>query len=92
MDILKTAIDWTKAEIERADRVLNDYRIAVFKVIPIMISVSALLIIFLNSPIWRASLITAIAMLAVILMIDTNASARLEIYKDKLTAAAGGGA
>lgn len=72
------------SEILRADKILNDYRIAVFRIIPVIIAVCAVLILYFESPIWRASLITTIAMMAVILMIDTNANVRLEIYKAKL--------
>ncbi|WPY95308.1 hypothetical protein T8T21_04045 [Limimaricola variabilis] len=76
-------------EIARADRVLNEYRIAVFRVIPLIIAVCALAIPFFESPLWRASLITTIAMMAVILVIDTNANARLETYRGQLALAEG---
>lgn len=78
------AADFIVSEIARADRVLNEYRIAVFGVIPLTVAVCALLFPFFKSPIWQASLITTIAMMAVILVIDTNASARLEAYKEQL--------
>ncbi|MDD9746743.1 MULTISPECIES: hypothetical protein [Marinovum] len=71
-------------EIARADRVLNEYRIAVFRVIPLIIAASALAIPFVGAPIWRASLIATIGMMAVILAIDTNANARLESYREQL--------
>lgn len=81
------AAEFVVAEIKRADRVLTDYRIAVFRAIPLVIAISAVLILFMQSPIWRASLISTIAMMAVILMIDTNANARLEAYKEQLSLA-----
>ena len=74
-------------EIASADRVLNDYRIAVFRVIPLIIVACALAILFFETPIWRASMITTIAMMAVILVIDTNANARLEGYRGQLALA-----
>lgn len=74
-------------EIARADRVLNEYRIAVFRVIPLIIAACALAIPFFDAPIWRTSLITTIAMMAVILVIDTNANARLEGYREQLALA-----
>ncbi|MCP1167712.1 hypothetical protein [Limimaricola litoreus] len=74
-------------EIARADRVLNEYRIAVFKVIPLVVAVCALAIPFFEAPIWRASLITTVAMMAVILVVDTNANARLEGYREQLALA-----
>ena len=74
-------------EIARADHVLNEYRIAVFRVIPLIIAACALAIPFFESPLWRASLITTIAMMAVILVVDTNANARLEAYREQLALA-----
>lgn len=74
-------------EVARADRVLNEYRIAVFRVIPLIIAVCALAIPFFEHPIWRATLITTIAMMAVILVIDTNANERLEGYREQLALA-----
>ncbi|MBE3640111.1 hypothetical protein [Mangrovicoccus algicola] len=74
-------------EIARADRVLNEYRIAVFRVIPLIIAACALAILYFETPLLRASLITTLAMMAVILVIDTNANARLEGYKAQLALA-----
>ncbi|MBU2963450.1 hypothetical protein KO516_22005 [Citreicella sp. C3M06] len=79
------------SEIARADKVLNDYRIAVFRVFPLIIALCALLIPVLTFAHWRASLITTIAMLAIILIVDTNANARLEAYKAQLSLAARSG-
>lgn len=78
------AAAFVASELQRADRVLNEYRIAVFNVIPVIILVSAGLYLFLDGPVWRASFVTIIAMMAVILLIDTNADARLKAYKDVL--------
>ncbi|MDV7141485.1 hypothetical protein R3X27_02200 [Tropicimonas sp. TH_r6] len=74
------------SEIERADQGLGQYRIAVFRVMPQIIAVCAMLLLFLEAPVLRASLIVTIAMMSVLLLIDTNASARLEIYQEKLRA------
>jgi len=38
----------------------------------------------LKSPIWRASLITTIAMMVVILLIDGTAYARIDVYNQQL--------
>ena len=73
-----------ESEIIRADKTLNEYKIIVFKVIPLIIVVAALLIIFINTPIWRAISITTIAMMIVILLVDSNANARIEVYKEQL--------
>ncbi|TDL89398.1 hypothetical protein [Meridianimarinicoccus aquatilis] len=71
-------------ESARADRVLNAYRIAVFRVIPLIIAACGLAILYFETPLWRTSLITTIAMMAVILVVDTNANARLEGYRGQL--------
>ncbi|WP_068472010.1 hypothetical protein [Saccharicrinis aurantiacus] len=75
---------FVEAEIVRVDKAINEYKTIVFKAIPIIIAVCALLIIFMNSPVWRASMITTIAMLVVILLIDGTARDRIEVYKAEL--------
>ena len=40
--------------------------------------------IFFASPIWRASLITTILMLGVVLLVDGNAGARIGEYQNQL--------
>lgn len=71
------------SEIARAERTLNEYKI-VFKVVPIIIIVAALLLIFINTPTWRAIGITTIAMMVVILLVDGTAHARIEAYHKQL--------
>lgn len=72
------------SELARADNTMNEYRIAVLRVIPFIVAACAVLILVFNAPVWRASLITTIAMMSVVLLIDTNANARLEAYKQQL--------
>ena len=48
-------------------------------VIPLLV-VAALIIAFVSTPIWRASAITAVARLIVILLVDGTAHARIEGY------------
>jgi len=72
-----------ETEIERSESTLKEYTV-VFKVIPILIIVAALLILFINTPTWRAISITTIAMLIVILLIDGTAHARIEAYHNEL--------
>jgi len=72
-----------QSEIERTESTLKEYTV-VFKVIPILIIIAALLILFINSPTWRASSITAIAMLIIILLVDGTAHARIENYNKEL--------
>lgn len=76
-------------ELARAERVLNEYRIAVFRVIPVIIAVCALLFMVLDGHLWRASFVTTIAMMAAILLVDTNANQRLQDYRLALVEAAG---
>jgi hypothetical protein len=74
---------FVESEIARVDGTLNEYS-TVFKVIPVIIIVAALLIIFINTPLWRAISITTIAMMIVILLVDGNAYARILDYKKQL--------
>ncbi len=75
---------FVESEITRAESTLKEYKTVVFKAIPLIIIVAALLIIFINTPTWRAISITTIAMLIVILLIDGTAHARIETYKKQL--------
>jgi len=72
------------SEIVRAERTLKEYENIVFTAIPLIIAACAMVILFVNTPIWRASLITTIAMLVVILLIDGTAHARIDTYHKQL--------
>jgi len=72
-----------QSEIERSESTLKEYTV-VFKVIPVMIIIAALLILFVNTPTWRAISITTIAMLTVILLVDGTAYSRIESYNTEL--------
>ncbi len=76
-----------EAEINRVERTLKEYKIVVFTAIPLIITACALGLIFVTAPIWRASLITTVAMMAVILLIDSTAHARIKTYYEALLAA-----
>jgi len=78
------ASEFVKAELVRTEATLKEYRNVVFTGIPIIIIACAIGLFFLSAPGWRASLITAIAMLSVILLIDGTASARIQDYADQL--------
>ncbi|MEP0987824.1 hypothetical protein [Ekhidna sp.] len=71
------------SEVARAESTLKEYTV-VFKVVPIIIIVAALLILFINTPTWRAIGITTIAMMIVILLVDGTAHARIEAYYKQL--------
>ncbi|MGC6428508.1 MAG: hypothetical protein ACON4Y_07250 [Flavobacteriales bacterium] len=75
---------FVQSEIDRAERTLKEYQTVVFKSIPIIIAIAALLIVFASTPIWRAISITTIAMLIVILLIDGTAHARIDSYYKEL--------
>ncbi|MEP2669632.1 MAG: hypothetical protein ABJH04_11585 [Cyclobacteriaceae bacterium] len=72
------------SELERAEATLKEYKNVVFTGIPIIIAICALVLFFVNAPIWRASMITSIAMLSVILLIDGLAHARIGEYNQQL--------
>ncbi|WP_282178668.1 hypothetical protein [Maribacter stanieri] len=76
------------SELERAEATLKEYDTVVFKAIPIIIVVCALVLLFVSTPIWRASMITTIAMLVVILLVDGTAHARIDSYNKELQLAA----
>lgn len=71
------------SEIERTESTLKEYTV-VFKVIPILIVIAALLLLFTQTSTWRAISITTIAMLIVILLVDGTAYARIETYHKEL--------
>lgn len=72
-----------QSEMERSESTLKEYTV-VFKVIPILIMVAALLILLVNAPTWRAICITTIAMLIVILLVDGTAHSRMDAYHKEL--------
>jgi ABC-2 type transport system permease protein len=85
VDYDQDASAFVEYEIVRVDATLKEYKTVVFKAIPLIIIAAALVIIFINTPVWRAISITSIAMLIVILLIDGTAHARIADYKDQLT-------
>lgn len=74
---------FVQSEIERSKSTLKEYTV-VFKVIPILIIIAALVVLAINTPTWRAIGITTIAMLIVILLVDGTAHARIEAYHKEL--------
>ncbi len=83
-DYNSNARAFVQAEIQRTEATLKEYKNVVYTAIPLIIIVASLLIIFINTPTWRAISITTIAMLVVILLIDGNAHARVKAYKKQL--------
>lgn len=78
------ATEFVNSELTRTEKSMAEYRTIVFKVIPLIIVAAALLIVFVDKPIWRATAITTIGMMLVILLVDSNANARLEDYHKQL--------
>ena len=80
--------EFVESEIARADKTIGEFRTVVFKVIPFIIIAAALLLVFVDKPVWRATAITVIAMMIVIMIVDSNADARIKAYKAELEASA----
>lgn len=72
------------SEIERAENTLKEYKNVVFTAIPLILVACSLVLLFVNTSGWRASMITTMAMLIVILLIDGAAHARIDAYYKKL--------
>ncbi|HAI42965.1 MAG TPA: hypothetical protein DCM40_35115 [Maribacter sp.] len=72
-----------QSEIERSESTIKQF-VAVFKIVPILIIIAALLNLCLNTPTWRAISISSLSMLMVILFIDGNALSRIENYHKTL--------
>jgi len=85
-DFQNDAAAFVTSEIDRAESTLKEYQTIVFKIIPVIIIVAALLIVFIDKPVWRAACITTIAMMIVILLIDGTAHARIDTYHKELLA------
>ena len=77
------SISFYESELKRTESTLKEYKV-VFRVIPILIIVAALLILFLNSTTIRAISITTITMLIIVLLIDGTAHSRIESYNKSL--------
>lgn len=77
------ALGALQTELAYSEKVINDY-LTVFKVIPIIIALAALLILFVDKSIWRAIGISTIAIMVIILLIDGTASARIKNYNKQL--------
>lgn len=80
----RDAAAFVEAERVRAEGTLKEYDTVVFTAIPLIIAVCAIGIFFLPAPFWRAALITTIATLVVILLIDGTAYARMDSYHQEL--------
>lgn len=75
---------FVEAEVVRTEKSMGEYSLIVFKIIPLIIVAAALLILFLDGPKWRAASITTIALMVAIMIVDSNANARLQEYRAQL--------
>ena len=76
--------EFVRSEMVRTEKSMGEFRVVVFKVIPFIIVAAALMIIFVDSPVWRAISITTITLMVCILLVDSNANARIEAYHKQL--------
>lgn len=77
-------VEFIKSEIAQTEKTMGEYKNIAFKIFPVIIILSALFIIFIDKPIWRAISITIIAFMVVLLLIDSNALTRIEAYHKEL--------
>ncbi len=82
---LKDATAFVQSEIERTERTISSYQKVALKVFPLFIVAAGLIIVLTDKPLWRAISIATIAMFLVIILIDSNALARMEHYHKQLT-------
>ncbi len=76
--------EFIEAEIERTESTITSTESTIFKWIPILIIAAALLIIFVDKPMWRAACVTAIAFLITLLVVDSNSHSRIVNYDKAL--------
>jgi len=76
---------FVRTETERTAKSQNDF-VLVFKALPLIIIAAALLIMFVNIPLWRAIGITTIALMTALMFIDSNTDARNTAYHQRLLA------
>ncbi|MFR9543640.1 MAG: hypothetical protein SNH27_16530 [Rikenellaceae bacterium] len=76
--------EFIETEIERTESTITSTESTIFRWIPILIVVAALLIIFVDKPTWRAASITAIAFLITLLVVDSNSHSRIVGYDKAL--------
>ncbi|MEO1515050.1 MAG: hypothetical protein AAFV95_08550 [Bacteroidota bacterium] len=78
---------FVQSEIARAEKTMAEYQMIVFKIVPLIIVLAAFVIAFVGKSSWQAIGMTTIALMIAILLIDSNANARMETYHQQLTLA-----
>lgn len=82
-DYTTNAEDFIKKEIERTTKSDGDFRL-VFKILPAIAILAALILMVFSSPNWRAISITIIALVTFLMIVDSNTSARNSVYRKQL--------
>ncbi len=77
-------LEFVANEMARSEKTIGEYQNIVFKIVPGIIIAAAMVIIFVENSHWRAIAITTIALMVVILIIDSTANARISEYKNQL--------
>jgi ABC-2 type transport system permease protein len=77
---------FVQSEIDRTAKSMHELAL-VFKILPLIIVAAAFVIIFVNTPLWRAIGITTIAFMTMLMFIDSNTDARNTAYCTKRRAA-----
>lgn len=77
---------FVQSELERSQKTIDSYDNVAFKVFPIIVLIACLLVIFFSHPLLRAICITIMAFMVILFIIDSNANARMKIYKSQLLA------
>ncbi len=80
----KDKVEFVQSELKRTEATIKQTENTIFKWIPIIIITAALLIIFVDKPSWRAACITTIAMMVVLLIVDSNSHSRIVSYNKAL--------
>lgn len=74
---------FVKKEIERTTKSDGDFKV-VFKVLPVIAIVAAVLLILFSTPNWRAISITVILLVTFLMVVDSNTAARNAEYREQL--------
>ncbi len=77
-------VEFVQTELERTESTIKQTENTIFRWIPAIIIVAALLIIFIDKPTWRAVFISTIAMMIVLLVVDSNSHSRIVSYNKAL--------
>ena len=75
---------FVKSEIARVEKTMGEYENVALKIFPIIVAIAAILVVFIDKPIWRAIFITIIAFMLILIILDSNANSRLRTYHKAL--------